>query len=396
MEDNDIGFREEVRAFLRNQLPQALAEAPRVFHMLDTADQQAWHRILYRKGWVVPDWPVEYGGTGWSARRCRIFEDELARAKAPPLSPFLNMIGPVLYTFGTEQQRAQHLPPLRLGDILWCQGYSEPEAGSDLASLRTAAVRCGDHYVVNGQKIWTSFAHKSDWMFCLVRTSTAGKPQAGISFLLIDMNTPGIEVRPIISIDGLHHFNEVIFSEVRVPVTNRIGDENHGWQYAKFLLEHERKRVGALGGLKAELAAVRNLAGNVAAPGDGQPLIESALFQKSIAEVEVDLIALECFDMRRLSRQERGETRAVDASIVKLRASEIQQRISELAIDTLGPYVQADQSDALKKRTAGELVGPPGAAHAVVRYLFGRSATILGGTSEIQRNIIFKELFDRR
>jgi alkylation response protein AidB-like acyl-CoA dehydrogenase len=369
-----------------------MAEAPRTVLLLDLGIQQAWHKVLARKGWIVPSWPVEYGGTGWTIRQRHIFAEELGRAKAPALSPFLNMIGPVLYTFGTEAQKARHLPPLRSGDTLWCQGYSEPGAGSDLASLQTRAVRDGDAYVVNGQKIWTTAAREAQWIFCLVRTSTEGKPQAGISFLLIDLASPGISIRPITSIDGQRHLNEVFFTDVRVPLENRIGEENRGWEYAKFLLQHERNSIGETGTLRIALGNLRTLA--AAAPGEsaGRSLLESPLFARSLAEVEIDLIALECLTQRSLSRQERGDERDSDASIVKLRQSEIQQRISELAIDSLGEYVAADQTHAFVTGSLEGVAGPPGGPQAVTSYLFNRAVTILGGTSEVQRGIIYKTL----
>jgi len=389
--DAEQAFREEVRAFLSESLTSEMREAPRTVLLLDTRVQQAWHRVLAAKGWIVPGWPIEHGGTGWSVRRRHVFAEELGRAKAPALSPFLNMIGPVLYTFGNERQIARHLPPLRAGDTLWCQGYSEPGAGSDLASLQTRAVRDGDRYIVNGQKIWTTAAREADWIFCLVRTSTSGKPQAGISFLLIDLKSPGISIRPITSIDGQRHLNEVFFSDVSVPAENLIGEENRGWEYAKFLLQHERNGIAETGTLRVALGNLRKSAAQAPGESPERNLLESPSFAKSLSEVEVDLIALEALGEQVLLRQERSDARDSDASVMKLRQSEVQQRISELAIDALGPYVRADQTDAFE---AGRppLAGPASGPQAVASYLFGRAVTILGGTSEIQRGIIYKSL----
>lgn len=382
----DAAFRAEVRAFLAENLSERLRSAPRALLMIDHADQQEWHGILARRGWSVPGWPIEYGGTGWTSAQRHIFDEELSLAKAPMLSPQLNMIGPVLYTYGTDAQREQHLPKLVSGETLWCQGYSEPGAGSDLASLRTQAVRDGEDYIINGQKIWTTFAHCADWMFCLVRTSSEGKPQAGITFLLIDMRTPGIQVRPIISIDGLHHLNEVFFTDVRVPIANRIGDENQGWSYAKFLLKHERDNIGEIGTIMNHLQTLRR-----AAREKPFTVQRQVLFERNLAEVETDLIGLEALNARRLALAGSQGDDPVYASIIKLRASELQQRIFEMTIDLLGPYVQPSQSDLIA-RPAGEIVGPDWGPEAVVNYMFGRALTILGGTSEVQRNLVFRAL----
>lgn len=386
---DDRQFREEVRAFLRAELPQRLREAPRALLMIDHRDQQEWHRILARRGWSVPGWPVEHGGTGWTAAQRHIFDEELSLAHAPLLSPQLNMIGPVLYTYGTPEQRARHLPPLIAGDAIWCQGYSEPNAGSDLASLRTKAVRDGDHYVVNGQKIWTTLAHCADWMFALVRTSGEGRPQAGITFLLIDMKTPGITVRPIISIDGLHHLNEVFFENVRVPVGNRIGEENKGWTYAKFLLKHERDSIGEIGSLMNHLQALRRIG---AARGAGGAGPEGTIWKRRLAEVEARLIALSAMNARNLAFAADGEADPASASMMKIAATELQQQIAEVTIDTLGPYVQPAQAHLLGKAGDEAVLGPPGTPEAVVNYFFGRALSILGGTNEIQRNLVFRSL----
>lgn len=387
--DQDQAFRAEVRAFLETELPQRLRDAPRALLMIDHRDQQEWHRILARRGWSVPGWPVVHGGTGWTATQRHIFDEELSLAHAPLLSPQLNMIGPVLYTYGTSEQQARHLPPLIAGDTIWCQGYSEPDAGSDLASLRTRAERVGDSYVVNGQKIWTTLAHCADWMFALVRTSTRGKPQAGISFLLIDMKSPGITVRPIISIDGLHHLNEVFLDNVHVPVANRIGEENHGWTYAKFLLKHERDSIGEIGALMNHLQALRRIATACGAIGSDPQTI---IWKRRLAEVEARLIALNALNARNLALAAEGAPDPASASIMKIVATELQQQIAEITIDTLGPYVQPAQTHLLGERDTSKILGPPGTPEAVVNYFFGRALSILGGTNEIQRNIVYRSL----
>jgi alkylation response protein AidB-like acyl-CoA dehydrogenase len=297
------------------------------------------------------------------------------------------MIGPVLIAFGTPEQQQQHLPPLRSGEILWCQGYSEPSAGSDLAALQTRAVRDGDKYVVNGQKTWTSYAHVADWMFCLVRTSTEGKRQAGISFLLIDMKTPGITVRPIRSIDGHHHFNEVFFNDVRVPVANRIGAENDGWRVAKYLLQHERNGVADTVYLRMRLRKVKEVAR--CSPDDsGTGSIQSDIaFARQMAKVEIDLLALECLTARAAS----VTTSTHISSVLKLRGSEVEQAIAELGRLALGSIGRLDQSATLEDRSR-DRAGPPGGPEVMLNYLNGRAATIYGGSSEVQRGIIFKQL----
>ncbi|MAN63303.1 MAG: pimeloyl-CoA dehydrogenase large subunit, partial [Parvibaculum sp.] len=256
LKPEDDAFRAEVRSFLEDALPQDVKEAPSVGVAIEKPLLKKWHKILADKGWAAPHWPVEHGGTGWTITQKHIWDEEVSRAGAPRLMAFgLSMVGPVIYAFGNEEQKAQHLPGILNGDVWWCQGYSEPGSGSDLSSLKTKAVRDGDDYIINGQKIWTSYAHEADWIFCLVRTDDSGKQQEGISFVLIDMKTPGVEVKPIVSIDGLHHLNEVFFTDVRVPVANRIGEEGKGWTYAKFLLVNER--TGIAGVAQSKMAVDR-------------------------------------------------------------------------------------------------------------------------------------------
>lgn len=383
-------FRRDVREFLAVSLPKDIAEAPRTTQLIDQAVQQRWHKILAERGWAVPGWPVEHGGCDWPPAWRAVFEEELARAKAPPISVFVDMIGPVLYTFGTEVQKARHLPPLRKGEILWCQGYSEPGSGSDLASLRTRAVRDGDVYVVNGQKIWTTYAHRSDWMFALVRTSDEGRPQHGISFVLIDMTTPGIEIRPIRSIDGLHHLNEVFFTDVRVPVENLVGEESHGWTIAKFLLEHERTGVGSLLTVSAQIESVRTLVEQNFSDEDSSRTFERRRLEAALAEAEITLAAIDAFNRRQAELAENGSTSPAGPSILKLAVTELQQSIAEIGMRSLGMDAARDQSALVEHYQPDAMLGCEGGALAQLQYLFGRSYTILGGTSEVQRNLIFR------
>lgn len=388
----DERFRQEVRAFLAANLTTELAEAPRTSLLISEIPQQAWHRILAAKGWATPSWPVAFGGTGWSAAQRQIFEEELSLANAPPLSAFLEMIGPVLYTFGSDAQIERHLAPLREGDTLWCQGYSEPSSGSDLASLRTRAVRDGDEYVVNGQKIWTTYAHQADWMFALVRTSMEGRPQSGISFLLIDMTTPGVTIRPIRSIDGLHHLNEVFFSDVRVPVGNLVGAENAGWTIAKFLLEHERSGVGSLVTLRGQLDRVRVVADAAFDLSDPEQARQHDTIDHALAECEITLEALDALNRRQTALAARNATHPAGPSMMKLAVTEVQQKIAELGVRALGIDALRDQSSLVEVYRPELMRGPPGGALVMLHYLFGRAFTILGGTSEIQRNLIFRNV----
>ena len=383
-EMQDAAFRDEVRAFLRENLTPGMVSAPSLAILpIDLVQQRKWHMLLHARGWAVPSWPVEHGGTGWGVRQLRTFHEELTAANAPPLNPFMNMVGPVIFTFGTAEQKAQHLPPLRSGEIYWCQGYSEPGSGSDLASLRTRAERQGGDYIVNGQKIWTSYAHEADWMFCLVRTSTAGKPQEGISFLLIDMKTPGIEVKPIISLDGLHHLNEVFFRDVRVPVANRIGEENKGWNYAKFLLLHERTSIANVPLIKRQLQQARRLTA-------GLPDDDAITLKARLADAEIKLIALDYTDLRSVERIERGDTIGPEASALKVLSTELQQTISELAVEALGYYSAPWQPECLLAGNNASPIGSQERVELAATYQFGRAASIYGGSNEIQRNVLAK------
>src|SRR5690606_37766278 len=385
----ELAFRDEVREFIASNYPQELkGGARRSRGEMTKEDILKWHRILYKKGWVVPHWPVEYGGTGWTITQRYIWNEENARAETTALLPFgLAMVGPVIYTFGNEEQKKRFLPGILSGDDWWCQGYSEPGSRSDLASLRTRAVREGDHYIVNGSKTWTTLAQHADWMFCLVRTDPDAKQQEGISFLLIDMKTPGITVRPIITMDGAHEVNEVFLEDVKVPAENLIGEENKGWTYAKFLLGNERSGIAGVARSKKAIERLKKLAG--AELVDGTPLIKTDEFARKVAEVEIDLSALEVTELRTLAAESKGRGPGPEASILKIKGTEIQQRITELALEAVGNYafVEAPRLNV----TGNEFVpGPEGSQGVAQDYFNMRKTSIYGGSNEIQHNIIAK------
>jgi len=386
---DEQAFRAEVRTFLDAELPDDLRHKVRQRQELEREDYLRWQRILHARGWIAGSWPKEYGGCDWTPAQRHIFDEECHAADAPPLLPFgLQMVGPVIYTFGRPDQKEFFLPRLLSGEHWWCQGYSEPGSGSDLASLQTAAVRDGDDYIINGQKIWTSLAHHADWIFCLVRTRKEGKHQEGISFLLIDMKTPGITVRPLILMDQGHHVNEVFFENVRVPVANRIGEENKGWTYAKFLLGNERAGIAEVAWNKKLLQRLKEMAADT--PASGDRLLDDAVFSRKVAETEVKLTALEYCNLRILAAKQEGSPPGGEASMLKLLGSEVTQAITELTVEALGyysaPYELAD-------RTPGSNwspVGPDAAEGVMGQHLFMRAITIAGGSSEVQKNIIAK------
>lgn len=380
-------FREEVRGFIRDNLPPALADKNRRNYHLAKEDYVAWHRILHKRGWGAPNWPKEYGGTGWSAVQRYIFDEECAAADAPPLVPFgIAMVGPVIYTFGNEAQKRHYLPRILSMEDWWCQGYSEPGSGSDLASLRTRAESDGDHYIVNGHKIWTTQAHFANMMFCLVRTDPAAKPQEGISFLLIDMTSPGITVRPIISIDEGHGVNEVFLDNVRVPKANLIGKEGKGWTYAKFLLGNERTGIAEVATSKQRLKRLKEIAR--AEQAFGAPLLEEPSFRDKVAAVEIELLALEYTNLRFLAAENSGKPLGAEVSMLKIRGSEIQQTFTELAVEALGYY--AAPYEHRPDGSNQPPVGPDYAEGRMESFLYNRATTIYGGSNEIQRNIIAK------
>ena len=380
----ELAFRNEVRDWLAGNLPADIRAKVTGYQHLAKADHQRWHKILAAKGWSVPHWPKEWGGTGWNITQRYIYDEEFGLAGAPMLAPFgPAMCASVLLRFGTDAQKNRFLPRIREGDDFWVQGYSEPGAGSDLAALKTRAVRDGDSYRVTGQKIWTTLGHYGDWIFCLVRTdASAEKRQEGISFLLMDMKTPGITVRPLILMDGGHEVNEVFFDDVKVPVENLVHEENKGWTVAKYLLGHERMGSGAVGSSKRELAALKALAARELK--NGKPLLDDPRFRDRLSRTEIELDALELTSMRFLDKMRRtGQPPGADVSMLKIRGTEIQQSITELMMQAVGPLAQPfvavddGQVDGLASRLA------PG-------YFNYRKTSIYAGSNEIQRNIIAK------
>jgi len=383
--DDDIAFRDTVRAFLAAELPPDLRAKVRAQLRLDKDDYVRWHRILARQGWAAPGWPREYGGPGWTPVQRHIFEEECALAGTPPVLPFgVNMVAPVIMAFGSPQQKEYYLPRILSCEDWWCQGYSEPGAGSDLAALATSALRDGDHYVVNGQKTWTTLAQHADMIFCLVRTATGGRKQEGISFLLVDMRSPGVTVRPIVMLDEDHEINEVFFDDVRVPVANLVGEENKGWTYAKYLLGHERTGIAAVGRSKRELARLKRLA--LREERAGRPLLLDPLFGAQVADLEIELMALEMTVLRVLSRPDR--TPGPEASVLKVRGTEIQQRLTELMVEAAGPLALPFDPAYLAGATAHSLVDDDMAAPLLAHYFNYRKTSIYGGSNEIQRNIV--------
>jgi alkylation response protein AidB-like acyl-CoA dehydrogenase len=385
---DEIAFRDEVNAFLNEHLPAAVRHKVLNGQHLERDDYLCWQKALHARGWGGPSWPKAHGGTGWNAVQQYLFDEACALAGAPRLVPFgLKMVGPVIMAFGNTAQQARFLPKILSGEEWWCQGYSEPGSGSDLASVKTRAVRDGDHYVVNGQKTWTTLGQYADWIFCLVRTDADAKPQRGISFLLIDMKSPGITVRPIITMDGAHEVNEVFFEDVRVPVENLVGEENRGWTYAKFLLGHERTNIAGIGIAKRELARLKRIAR--AERRNGRPLLDEPLFAARVSQLEIELMALEITNLRVLSGEAEGRAPGPEASILKIRGSEIQQGIVELMTEAIGPYALPDVRAAIAAAGyQGDLAGPAYATTPTVQYLNLRKLSIYGGSNEIQRNII--------
>ena len=404
--ESDNAFREEVRTWLAANLPDDLRFKILNHRRLKKDDLARWHRTLALKGWSVPAWPVEWGGTGWNAIERHVWDEECAAAGTPPILPFgIAMVAPVLMKFGNDAQKQHYLPRIREGIDWWCQGYSEPGSGSDLASLKTRAVRAsgagGDHYVVNGQKTWTTLGQHADMMFCLVRTEETERKQEGISFLLIDMKTPGITVRPIITLDEDHEVNEVFFDDVKVPIENRVGEENKGWTYAKYLLGHERTGIAQVGRSKRELAFLKRLAGEQTR--NGKPLIDDPLFAAKVANIEIELMALEITVLRVVSRQDGQEGAkkgpGPEASLLKIKGTEIQQGLSELMLEAAGPLAMPFHRNLLDGESADALDGGTNAdgadtdvgsdvAPLAAHYFNYRKTSIYGGSNEIQKNII--------
>ncbi len=385
----ELAFREEVRAFIEENYPKHVSPDG-LRDDLDPEDMVAWHKILGEKGWSVPAWPTEYGGTGWTPTQRYIWSEENARVNAIMPLPFgVSMVGPVIYSFGNDEQKAQHLPGIRSGDVWWCQGYSEPGAGSDLASLKTTAVRDGDHYVINGQKTWTTLAQHADWGFFLCRTDPdAAKPQQGISFILVDMKSPGIEVRPIKLIDGGYEVNETWLTDVRVPVKNLVGQENMGWTYAKFLLAHERSGIAGVARSKRGVEQLRDIAKSEQM--DGAPLMSDFDFARKVSQLEIDLSALEITELRTLAGEQAGKGPGPESSILKIKGTEIQQRLTELTLEAVGHYGMPFYPSVSDAGSNEYPVGPAYAEHSAASYFNMRKTSIYGGSNEIQRNIITK------
>ena len=381
----DLAFRDHVRAFLDARLPADLQAKVRQHLRMSREDYVRWHKILAEQGWVAPGWPAEFGGPGWTPVQRHLFDEECARAGTPPILPFgVNMVAPVIMAFGSAEQKAWYLPRILSCEHWWCQGYSEPGAGSDLASLKTTAVRDGDHYIVNGQKTWTTLAQHADMIFCLVRTDTGVRKQEGISFLLIDMKSAGVTVRPILMLDEEHEVNEVFFDNVRVPVANLIGQENRGWTYAKYLLGHERTGIAAVGRSRRELAFLKNYAASQSK--NGKPLIDDPFFAAKVATLEIELMALEMTVLRVLAQENKAP--GPEASVLKVRGTEIQQSLTELMVEAAGPMAIPFDPAYLESATAHSVAGDDAAAPLAGYYFNFRKTSIYGGSNEIQRNII--------
>ena len=383
--DAELAFRDEVREFLAQAWDEALQAQYSIGGKVLKKAAIEWQQRLYRKGWMAPGWPEEHGGASWTPTQYFIFNSERSRVGAPSRIPFgVTMVAPVIYTYGTEEQKQRFLPPILKSEHWWCQGYSEPGAGSDLALLQTKAERHGDEYVVNGSKIWTTYAQYADWIFCLVRTDNSGRKQSGIGFLLIDMKSPGVTVRPIDTIDNNHTLNEVFFDNVKVPVNNMIGDESKGWTYAKGLLVHERLDIAGVADSKRNLTLLREQASKEI--NGGQSLLNDPYFSKRLADIEIELMALEYTELRVLASVEDGQF-GPESSVLKLQGTDIQQALQALWMDVAGYY-----SHTLQGQLSSAELGHDFADKARKSYFYGRAATIYGGSNEVQKNIIARHV----
>ncbi|MEZ5701679.1 MAG: acyl-CoA dehydrogenase family protein [Burkholderiaceae bacterium] len=382
-------FRVEVQTFLKEKLPDHLQNKVKRGLRLSRADMAEWHSILNERGWLANHWPEEWGGPGWSAVQKFMFEHECALAGTPRIVPFgVGMLGPVLIKYGNEAQKRHWLPRILSGEDWWCQGYSEPGAGSDLAGVKTTAVRQGDHYIVNGQKTWTTLGQHANMIFCLVRTDRDAKKQEGISFLLVDMNSPGVEIRPIITLDGEHEVNEVFFTDVKVPVENLVGQENKGWTCAKYLLTYERTNIAGVGFSVAGMEKLKALASRVV--HKGKPLSQDPMFAARMARVEIDLENMKTTNLRVIAAVAGGGVPGAESSMLKIRGTEIRQEILSLMRRATGPYALPYIEEAMSDGYAGETFGPEGANTAAAAYFNYRKLSIFGGSNEIQKNIISK------
>lgn len=383
-------FRQEVRDFIATDYPADLIEKQRLGVVLGRTDQVRNQQALQARGWLAPAWPAEHGGPGWSAAQRYVFEEELDRADVPSIVPMgIIYVGPVIYTFGTDEQKRRWLPDILSSQSFWAQGYSEPEAGSDLASLKMTAERQGDHYILNGSKIWTSYAHWADWIFCLVRTSNEGRRQDGISFICAEMTSPGLTVHPIWSIDGVHHLNRVDFDNVRVPVSQRIGEEGRGWHYANFLLQGERLSYAHVSRKREDLAVLRRLAEAIPSEGEGS-MMDMPAFANRVADCAIEVDMLDMSVRRLLAAQD--DAAQADVSSLKIAATQCTQKLTELFIELAGPSAAAF-SDRSSLQWHDEMpLTPPFAAPAMANYLFQRAQTIYGGASEVQKTLIWRML----
>jgi alkylation response protein AidB-like acyl-CoA dehydrogenase len=391
--DEELRFREEVRQFLADEYPEDIRRKRNEGITLTRDDMIRWQKTLNDRGWFAVNWPIEYGGTGWTPVQKYLFENEMADANAPSLVAFgVKMVGPIIYTFGNEEQKQRFLPDILSSDVWWCQGYSEPGSGSDLASLSTRAIREGDHYIVNGTKAWTTLGQYADWIFCLVRTSTdVARRQEGISFILIDMKTPGVSVKPVITIEGEHEVNEIFFDDVRVPVENLVGEEGKGWTYGKVLLQHERTNIAGVANSQYRLTRLKEK--STQSIRGGEPLINDRNFARKIAKLEIDLKALEYTELRTLASVAVGKAPGPESSFLKVRGTEVQQGLDALLMEAAGyyalPYVPAQYDLDFPN---DERIGDGSETSTSLRYFNNRKASIYGGSNEIQKNIIAKHV----
>jgi alkylation response protein AidB-like acyl-CoA dehydrogenase len=390
---DELAFQDEVRAFFRNDIPQDIQDKQAQNVPLEPEDRVRFQKAIFAKGWAAPNWPAEYGGTGWSLVQKHIFDSEMANANMPYVIPFgLGMVGPIIYSFGNDEQKQRFLPDILESNVWWCQGYSEPGSGSDLASLKMRADRDGDDFVVNGTKTWTTLAQFADWIFCLVRTSSdVARRQEGISFLLIDMQTPGVSVKPIITIDGTHEVNEVHFEDVRVPVQNLIGEEGKGWTYGKVLLQHERTGTAGVARTQYRLQELQ-LQAQQSIRG-AEPLNTDRNFMRKMAAVEVELKALEYTELRTLAAVSSGKAPGAESSILKFKGTELQQAVDELYVEAAGYYAMPFVPEQFVLGFPDEdRIGEGNEANYAARYFNFRKASIYGGSNEIQKNIVSKHV----
>ena len=390
--EQEINFRNEVQNWLSTNLPKNISEKVRKYQRLHKEDYEIFMKRLNEKGWLALNWPIEHGGTGWNSIQKHIFEEEIVKANAPRIVPFgLNMLGPVLIEYGSEKQKKYYLPRILNCEDWWAQGYSEPGSGSDLASLNTIASEEGDHFLVNGQKTWTTLGQHANKIFCLVKTDTKCKPQEGISFLLIDINSPGVEVKPIITLDGEHEVNEVWLTDVKVPRENLLGEVNKGWTYAKYLLTHERTGIAGVPYSKSAIDHLKIIASKI--NKNNLPLIKDPVFSSQIAELEIDINAMEIFNLRTVSATSEGKAPVMESSLLKIKGSTIRQKTCDLLRKAIGPMALPYISEQFDEGWNEEPIGPEYAGQIAKKYFINRKISIYGGSNEIQKNIVAKSAF---